>query len=252
MFGNFVQRIQESFSPVTSPVSSPKALRRRFKSPSRGPAPARAAQPPSRSRGPSSRRNHKEEYREVQSEPELDNNNPSSTGSRRLLDKRKTKTRKVLNISDPIPIVSGKVSNGTGLGLYSSTSDIMLPSPMFHQTESQGFNLNQSVEYGTVKSGEHIYGTKCEKSHLKEINQNGYVYVSSVPNIIDKGLYENQTGMMKESSYEVVGNRKNSRLQEFNRTRKDNLYAGFAPLQGSKSLGRLDGIKEVSTTYIIF
>lgn len=258
MFGNFVQRIQESFSPVTSPVSSPKVLRRRFKSPNRGPAPARAAQPPScRHRGPNSRRNHKEEYREVQSEPELDNSNSSSTGSRRLLDKRKGKTRpKILNISDPIPIDAKKFSSndGNGSALYCSANDITLPSTKYQrQTDSQMFSSPKSVQYGAGKSGEPIYGTRSDKCHLKEINQNGFIYVNSVPNVENESLYENHTGIRddrgsrKENVCEFVGNRQNSRLQEFRRTRQEHLYSGlgFAPLQGSKSLGRLDGLKEV-------
>ncbi|KAK6628448.1 hypothetical protein RUM43_002262 [Polyplax serrata] len=257
MFGNFVQRIQDSFSPVTSPVSSPKVLRRRFKSPNRGPAPTRAAQPPTcRHRGSNSRRNHKEEYREVQSEPELDNSNSSSTGSRRLLDKRKGKTRpKILNISDPIPIDATKFpSDGSGLALYCSANDITALTGAAKYLQSDAKPFTKSHQYGTGKSSESIYMPRPEKSHLKEINQNGFVYVNGVPNGVDESLYENHSALVrddkisrKENVCDVVGNRKNSRLQEFRRTnRQDHLYAGlgFAPLQGSKSLGRLDGIKE--------
>lgn len=82
MFGSLVHRLQSLSplaSPVTSPVNSPKASRRGFKSPRRPPAVR-----------------HKEEYREVQSDPELDE---ADTGkkfcraSRHLLDKRKNKLR---------------------------------------------------------------------------------------------------------------------------------------------------------------
>lgn len=86
MFGSIVQRLQSLSplgSPVTSPVSSPKPSRRRFKSPTRGPKRHLGAR-------------HKEEYREVQSDPEVDE---ADTGkkvgrtSRHLLDKRKNKSR---------------------------------------------------------------------------------------------------------------------------------------------------------------
>lgn len=287
MFGNFVQRIQESFSPVTSPVSSPKVLGRRFKSPNRGPAPARAAVPPSsrhHHRGPNSRRNHKEEYREVQSEPELDvSTSSSTTGSKKLLDKRKGKTRgKILNISDPIPIDTGKfTTNGNGLAIYCNAEDLILSSPEKYNRDDdrQGLLLPSSpssssnrrkknVQYESYKCEDigKVMGVRNsgEKSHLKEINQNGFNYVNSVPNIVDESLYQNHSvsrdgkGSRKENICEPVvvrvGNRKNSRLQEFQRTREENIYAGlgFAPLQGSKSLGRLDGIKEVSVNSFLF
>ncbi|XP_069705214.1 uncharacterized protein [Periplaneta americana] len=86
MFGNLVQRLQSLSplgSPVTSPVSSPKTSRRHYKSPKRGPR-----------RPPLGR--HKEEYREVQSDPELDeadNGKKFGRTSRHLLDKRKNKSR---------------------------------------------------------------------------------------------------------------------------------------------------------------
>ncbi|PSN53406.1 hypothetical protein C0J52_21380 [Blattella germanica] len=86
MFGSLVQRLQSLSplgSPVTSPVSSPKASRRRYKSPTRGPR-----------RPPLGR--HKEEYREVQSDPELDEVETTKKfgrTSRHLLDKRKNKSR---------------------------------------------------------------------------------------------------------------------------------------------------------------
>lgn len=50
MFGSFINRFQ-TFSPVTSPVTSPKMSRRKYKSPAH-------------------RRSLKDEYRDVQSEPE--------------------------------------------------------------------------------------------------------------------------------------------------------------------------------------
>jgi hypothetical protein len=82
MFGSLVQRLQSLSplgSPVTSPVSSPKASRRGCSSPRR-----------------SSAVRHKEEYREVQSDPELDEadtGKKSRRASRHLLDKRKNKSR---------------------------------------------------------------------------------------------------------------------------------------------------------------
>lgn len=78
MLGSLVQRLQ-SLSPVTSPVSSPKASRRR-------PAPLR--------RG-------REDYREVQSEPEVDDD--AKKGARRLLpDKRKAKRRDAFASNAPL------------------------------------------------------------------------------------------------------------------------------------------------------
>lgn len=246
-----MQRIQESFSPVTSPVSSPKALRRRFKSPNRGPAPARAALPPSsRQRGPNSRRNHKDEYREVQSEPEFDNCNGASTGSRRLLDKRKSKTRpKILDISNPIPIESRKRDFGPDTnGLYCSANDIAI------YGRDTGFVTKSVDHYGTVKNHrEPIYGIK-----KAEKLRNGFHYVNSVPNIIDPCMYEparvkgprtrNEIERRKELACNGQSKRNNSRIEEYQKNSKENIYwsPGFAPLQGSKSLGRLDGIKEVS------
>jgi hypothetical protein len=82
MFGNLVHRLQSLSplgSPLTSPVSSPKASRRGFKSPRRPPAVRR-----------------KEECREVQSDPELDEADAGKKfrrTSRHLLDKRKNKLR---------------------------------------------------------------------------------------------------------------------------------------------------------------
>ena len=101
MFGSLVQRLQSLSplgSPVTSPVSSPKA-RRRYKSPTRGPR-----------RPPLGR--HKEEYREVQSDPELDEIETTKKlgrASRHLLDKRKNKSRAARN------------SNNTESGINNNT-----------------------------------------------------------------------------------------------------------------------------------
>jgi hypothetical protein len=86
MFGTLVQRLQSLSplgSPIASPVSSPKPSRHRYKSPTRGP------------RRPSVARN-KEQYREVQSDPELDEIDTArqfGRTSRHLLDKRKNKSR---------------------------------------------------------------------------------------------------------------------------------------------------------------
>lgn len=246
MFGNFVQLIQESFSPVTSPVSSPKVLRRRFKSPNRGPAPTRAALPPSsRQKGPNSRRNHKDEYREVQSEPEFDNYNGTSTGSKKLLDKRKNKSRpKILDISSPIPIESRKRDFGPDSnGLYCSANDISV------YNRENGFVTNH---YGTVKNHrEPTYEVK-----RAENVRNGFHYVNSVPNIVDQSIYEptriksshtrTDVDRRKELTCNGQNNRNGSRFDEYQK--RENIYwtSGFAPLQGSKSLGRLDGIKEAS------
>lgn len=75
MLGNLVQRFQ-AFSPLTSPVSSPvnspKTSRRWFA----GKSPAR-------------RRSLKEEFREVQSEPEDSFVASSSSPSKKILNKRK-------------------------------------------------------------------------------------------------------------------------------------------------------------------
>jgi hypothetical protein len=85
MFGTLVQRLQSLSplgSPIASPVSSPKAARHRYKSPTRGPRQAVARS--------------KEEYREVQSDPELDEIDTArqfGRTSRYLLDKRKNKSR---------------------------------------------------------------------------------------------------------------------------------------------------------------
>jgi len=94
MFGSLVQRLQSLSplgSPVASPVSSPKASRRRYKSPTRGPR-----------RHPVSR--HKEEYREVQSDPELDEVDTCKRfgrTSRHPLDKRKNKSRGAICRTEP-------------------------------------------------------------------------------------------------------------------------------------------------------
>jgi hypothetical protein len=104
MFGSIVQRLQSLSplgSPVTSPVSSPKPYRRRFKSPTRAPK-----------RHPAAR--HKEEYREVQSDPELDETDTSKTFGRtshHLLDKRKNKSR-----------VSARTEPGINNNMYADRS----------------------------------------------------------------------------------------------------------------------------------
>ena len=104
MFGSIVQRLQSLSplgSPVTSPVSSPKPYRRRFKSPTRAPK-----------RHPAAR--HKEEYREVQSDPELDEtdtNKAFGRTSHHLLDKRKNKSR-----------VSARTEPGINNNMYSARS----------------------------------------------------------------------------------------------------------------------------------
>lgn len=259
MFGNFVQRIQESFSPVTSPVSSPKVLRRRFKSPNRGPAPTRAALPPSsRQRGPNSRRNLKDEYREVQSEPELDNYSGASAGSRRLLDKRKNKSRlQILDISQPIPIEPRNRSLDTDSSAftansYCSSNDITLSPSVCEKS----FSPKPSDHYGVVTENhkEPVYSAKYQNEKVR----NGFHYVNSVPNIRDQSIYEtirssdlrsrNEIGKSKVDTFNSAGIRKCSRIEDFHKRNRDNIYwsPGFAPLQGSKSLGRLDGIKEVS------
>ncbi|XP_072157469.1 uncharacterized protein [Bemisia tabaci] len=76
MLGNLVQRFQ-AFSPVSSPVTSPKSSRRWFA----GKSPAR-------------RRSLKEEYREVQSEPEdafAAAEAEAASPSKKILNKRKAK-----------------------------------------------------------------------------------------------------------------------------------------------------------------
>lgn len=209
MFGNFVQRIQESFSPVTSPVSSPKVSRRRFKSPSRGQGSGRTVPP--RQRG---RRNHKDEYREVQSEPESDNCNAAAVGSRRLLDKRKGKSRpKILEISNPIPIPKGDP-------IYFSANDLSGSAP------------------------------PCRRSHeLDDKGRNGFHYVNSVPNIADQEIYGKNDSRRNYGGAAVAGRTD----PEYEKGRQEGIYwnVGFVPLQGSKSLGRLDGIKEVSQLALI-
>lgn len=80
MFGNLVQRLQTLSpltSPVTSPVGSPKSTRKRY------------------SKSPAHRRSLKEEYREVQSEPE-DTGETKKCRAKRKADKRK------VNISGPL------------------------------------------------------------------------------------------------------------------------------------------------------
>ncbi|KAJ9577107.1 hypothetical protein L9F63_006315, partial [Diploptera punctata] len=104
MFGSLVQRLQSLSplgSPVTSPVSSPKASRRRYKSPTRGPR-----------RPPLGR--HKEEYREVQSDPELDEIDTTKKfgrTSRHLLDKRKNKIRAARNLNNTEPGINNNTYN---------------------------------------------------------------------------------------------------------------------------------------------
>lgn len=104
MFGTLVQRLQSLSplgSPITSPVSSPKPSRHRYKSPSKGPR-----------RPPLTR--HKEEYREVQSDPELDEIDTAKKygrTSRHLLDKRKNKSR-----------VSARTEPGINNNMYAERS----------------------------------------------------------------------------------------------------------------------------------
>ncbi|KAL0275064.1 UNVERIFIED_CONTAM: hypothetical protein PYX00_003044 [Menopon gallinae] len=215
MFGNFVQRIQESFSPVTSPVSSPKVSRRRFKSPTRGQGSGRTAPP--RQRG---RRNHKDEYREVQSEPESDNT--TAVGSRRLLDKRKGKSRpKILEISNPIPIPKSDP-------IYFSASDVSGSAPPCRHPE----------EFEQLRD---------------EKKRNGFHYVNSVPNIADQEIYGKNEPRRGYGTAAVAGGRTDSRIEEFEKGRQESIYwnVGFVPLQGSKSLGRLDGIKESRSANVV-
>lgn len=90
MFGNLVQKLQTLSplgSPITSPVSSPKS-RRKFG-------------------GPKWRRNqNREEYREVQSDPEMDENIRNGT-PRKAKDKSSRKLQRV-TIGPPILLTSSR------------------------------------------------------------------------------------------------------------------------------------------------
>lgn len=105
MFGNLVQRLQTLSpltSPVTSPVSSPKPARKRY------------------SKSPAARRSLKEEYREIQSDPE-DHGESKKCRAKRKVDKLYGKK---VDISGPL---QGSKSMGRLDGLKQVGSHRLYP-----------------------------------------------------------------------------------------------------------------------------
>ncbi|CAB3361991.1 Hypothetical predicted protein [Cloeon dipterum] len=201
MFGNLVQKLQTLSpisSPVQSPVSSPKA-RRKFG-------------------GPRWRRQQaREEFREVQSEPEYDETPPSSKA-------RKDKSK--------------KRSNHISIGpptLVSSSRDISHYTLHAHQNGNQPPVVVYGSPYGvTPPRQQHPQPLGLPK--VQQQQQNIYQAVRVHP--------VQQRAPPKHLPQQPQLQHKPQPPPQQQQKQKQNA-PGFAPLHGSKSLGRLDGMKEV-------
>lgn len=193
MFGTLVQKLQTLSpisSPINSPVSSPKA-RRKFG-------------------GPRWRRQQaREEFREVQSEGELDECPSKAKG------KSKKRTNH-LSIGPPTLVSSSRdVSHYTLTGRHN--------------------NPVQFQPYGVVvgPSG-HRQLQALPLHHQKQPAPQQPIYqaVRAPPLRLQQPQTHTPQQQQQQQRLHVVQHQPNA--------------PGFAPLHGSKSLGRLDGMKEVS------
>jgi hypothetical protein len=204
MFGTLVQKLQTLSpisSPINSPVSSPKA-RRKFG-------------------GPRWRRQQaREEFREVQSEPELDDCAPSGKAKDKSKKKRAGTNR--LSIGPPT--------------LVSSSRDVS------HYTlTGRQHNPVQFQPYGVVvgPSGHHQLQAlplhPPQKHHAPQQLQQ-----------MQQPIYQAVRANPHRQQPQPLQTHKPPQQQRLHVVQHQPNAPGFAPLHGSKSLGRLDGMKEVS------